>query len=60
MLIGRDRAATYKDRLHMPYTEAVILETLRFGNVAPSALPHIVNKDLIIYGQVSVYSIVEN
>ena len=37
----------------MPYTEAVLLETLRVGNIAQAALPHVVEKDIVLDGKVS-------
>ena len=43
---------TYKDRLAMPFTEAVLLETLRIGNVVPNALPHTAEGDITIDGKV--------
>ena len=53
LLLGLDRAVKYIDRLNMPYTEAVLLETLRKGNIASTALPHSADKDLVINGVVS-------
>ena len=44
---------TYKDRLEMPYTEAVLLETLRKGNIAATSLPHCTDNDLVIDDVVS-------
>ena len=44
---------TYKDRQQLPYTEAVLLETLRLANIAPTALPHTVDKEMMLGGQVS-------
>ncbi|XP_038045431.1 cytochrome P450 2U1-like [Patiria miniata] len=39
-VIGSDRQPTFEDRNQMPYTNAVLLETLRVRPVAPNALPH--------------------
>ena len=53
---GRDRAVSYKDRLEMPYTEAVLLETQRKGNVAATLLPHCIDRDMFVDGVVSLLS----
>ena len=50
--LGLERAVTYKDRINMPYVEAVLLETLRKGNIASTAMPHTVDKDIIVDGVV--------
>ena len=47
----------YRDKLILPYTNAVILEILRLGNIAPTALPHTVLKDLEIEGKVRSISL---
>ena len=36
----------------MPFTEAVLLETLRIGNVVPNALPHTAEGYITIDGKV--------
>jgi len=38
--VGRQRLPSLADRPRLPYTEAVLLETQRLGDIAPSALPH--------------------
>ena len=43
---------TYKDRSLLLYTEAVLLETMRLANIAPVALPHSLDKQMIIDGKV--------
>lgn len=40
-VIGRDRAATFADKMNMPYTEAVITEVHRFASLIPTNLPHV-------------------
>ncbi|KAF6021961.1 hypothetical protein EB796_019732 [Bugula neritina] len=35
----------YADRSALPYTEAVILEVLRLGNIAPTGLPHTLEEE---------------
>ena len=39
---------TYKDRNLLPYTEAVLLETLRLANIVPFSLPHVLDKEAIV------------
>ena len=39
-VVGTDRLPTAEDRESMPYGGAVLLETLRWHNVAPRAIPH--------------------
>ncbi|TFK68100.1 cytochrome P450 [Pluteus cervinus] len=39
------RMPTFADRPHMPYLEAIVLETMRWGPVAPLAVPHRLMKD---------------
>ncbi|XP_067946219.1 cytochrome P450 2C23-like [Watersipora subatra] len=48
--IGPDRVVTCRDRLSMPYTDAVLYETLRKANIASFALPHTLEKDLVVKG----------
>ncbi|XP_038669658.1 cytochrome P450 2D27-like isoform X3 [Scyliorhinus canicula] len=49
-VIGKERKPTLEDREEMPYTNAVIHETQRFGNVAPLSLPHQTYRDTEIMG----------
>ncbi|XP_071980837.1 cytochrome P450 2G1-like [Engystomops pustulosus] len=49
-VIGRDREPNYDDRLHMPYTQAVINEIQRFCDVAPLNVPHMVTRDVQFRG----------
>ena len=53
---------SYKDKLRLPYTEAVlsetlrignILETLRIGNISPTGIPHRIEQDFTVQGKVS-------
>ncbi|XP_025098451.1 cytochrome P450 2J2-like isoform X2 [Pomacea canaliculata] len=39
-VVGTERAPTIQDRPQLVYMEAVIMEVLRYGNVAPLSLPH--------------------
>ncbi|XP_060079129.1 cytochrome P450 2J6-like [Ylistrum balloti] len=47
---GDARAPCLSDRPNMPYSEAVITEALRCGNVLPLSLPHTVSKDTVVDG----------
>ena len=39
-VVGRERLPQMSDRQNLPYTEAVILELQRRGNIVPLGLPH--------------------
>lgn len=39
-----------EDRANLPYTDAVIHEILRMGNITPLALPHSTNKEVQLGG----------
>lgn len=58
MSLGQSRDVTYKDHLGMPYTDAVLLETLRIGNVLSTSLPHTLAKDLTVNGKVGFSSFI--
>lgn len=38
----------------MPFTEAVLLETLRISNIVPTGLPHTLEKEMEVDGMVSL------
>ncbi|XP_073442749.1 cytochrome P450 2D15-like isoform X2 [Dendrobates tinctorius] len=49
-VIGRERKPTMGDVLQMPYTNAVIHEVQRYGDISPLALPHLTYRDTEIKG----------
>ncbi|XP_075430111.1 cytochrome P450 2D17-like isoform X2 [Ascaphus truei] len=49
-VIGRDRRPAMGDVLEMPYTNAVIHEVQRCGDIVPLALPHMAYRDTEIHG----------
>ncbi len=49
-IIGRDRLPSLDDKGTLPYTEATLLELLRFGSVLPMGLPHAVLADTTLNG----------
>ncbi|XP_027740857.1 cytochrome P450 2D17-like [Empidonax traillii] len=49
-VIGRERPPTMKDQLSMPYTNAVIHEVQRCGDIAPVGLPHMTYRDTELQG----------
>uniref|UniRef100_A0A8C5Q9A6 Cytochrome P450 n=1 Tax=Leptobrachium leishanense TaxID=445787 RepID=A0A8C5Q9A6_9ANUR len=49
-IIGREKTPTMADILEMPYTNAVIHEIQRCGDIVPMALPHMAYRDTEIQG----------
>ena len=45
---GRDRIPLYEDRFFTPYTEAVIHEVQRKGNVVTAGVPHRTEREVTI------------
>ncbi|XP_068175783.1 cytochrome P450 2J6-like [Antennarius striatus] len=49
-VIGQFRQPAMADRVNLPYTDAVIHEIQRMGNIAPLSLPHVTNRDIQLGG----------
>ncbi|XP_075315873.1 cytochrome P450 2K1-like [Odontesthes bonariensis] len=45
-----DRQVQVADRTNLPFTNAVIHETQRLGNIVPNSVPHRTNKDITFHG----------
>ncbi|NWI92830.1 CP2D3 protein, partial [Pitta sordida] len=49
-VIGRERSPTMRDQVSMPYTNAVIHEVQRYGDIVPVGLPHMTYRDTELQG----------
>uniref|UniRef100_H2V8A7 Cytochrome P450 2J6-like n=1 Tax=Takifugu rubripes TaxID=31033 RepID=H2V8A7_TAKRU len=49
-VVGQSRPLTMDDRVNLPYTDAVLHEIQRFGNIVPLSLPHVTNKAIQLEG----------
>ncbi|KAF9223388.1 cytochrome P450 [Gyrodon lividus] len=49
-VVGQDRLPTFSDRASMPYIDAILRETLRWGSLVPLAAPHLAAKDDVFEG----------
>ena len=45
-VVGPHRLPSYRDRASLPYVNAVLKESLRWHNVAPTVLPHSAGEDI--------------
>ncbi|KAM9384581.1 cytochrome P450 2J6-like [Pholidichthys leucotaenia] len=48
--IGQSRPPSMEDRAKLPYTDAVIHEVQRMGNIVPLSLPHVTNREVQLGG----------
>ncbi|XP_028932366.2 cytochrome P450 2U1, partial [Ornithorhynchus anatinus] len=49
-VIGRDRAPSLTDKVHMPYTEATIMEVQRMTVVVPFSIPRMTTEETVLLG----------
>ena len=49
-VIGQDRLPTFADRPSLPYINAIIMESLRWKNVAPLGVQHKTIEDTVYNG----------
>ncbi|KAH9927106.1 cytochrome P450 [Epithele typhae] len=49
-VVGMDRLPSAEDRDNLPYVEAIFRETLRWNQVAPLAVPHVLIEDDVYEG----------
>ncbi|CAJ1060403.1 cytochrome P450 2J2-like [Xyrichtys novacula] len=49
-VIGQSRQPSMDDRVNLPYTDAVLHEIQRMGNIVPLSLPHMTNRDVQLGG----------
>lgn len=48
--MGPDRRVTLEDRANLPYTQAVLMESMRMASLVPGGLSHSVDQDLDFAG----------
>jgi cytochrome P450 len=49
-VVGMERLPSFDDRAHLPYIQAMVLETLRWRTITPLALPHTPVADEVFNG----------
>ncbi|ODM88608.1 Methyl farnesoate epoxidase [Orchesella cincta] len=49
-VVGSSRQVSLNDKTLLPYTEAIILETLRLSSILPLGIPHRMLKDTLFHG----------
>jgi len=47
-VVGRGRLPSLKDRMSLPYTEAVVMEVQRYANIIPQGVHHLSKKDITV------------
>ena len=47
-VIGHERLVTLEDRGQLPYTEATMMEVLRFSSIVPLGVPHSTTCDVML------------
>ena len=49
-VVGPNRRVTLQDKASLPYTNAVLTESLRMATIVPYALPHSATNDITLNG----------
>ncbi|XP_049762275.1 probable cytochrome P450 304a1 [Schistocerca cancellata] len=49
-VVGNSRLPNLNDRLHLPYTEAILRETMRIQTLLPIGIPHAATEDTTLRG----------
>ena len=49
-VVGPNRRVTLQDKASLPYTNAVLTESLRMATIVPYALPHSATNDIALNG----------